>query len=33
MKDELGHAWLQPDLFRFGASSFWATSSGNWSIT
>ena len=21
MKDELGHAWLQPDLFRFGASS------------
>jgi deoxyribose-phosphate aldolase len=21
MKDELGHPWLQPDLFRFGASS------------
>ena len=21
MKDELGHDWLQPDLFRFGASS------------
>jgi len=21
MKDELGHSWLQPDLFRFGASS------------
>jgi len=21
MKDELGHAWLQPDLMRFGASS------------
>jgi deoxyribose-phosphate aldolase len=21
MKDELGHAWLQPELFRFGASS------------
>ncbi len=21
MKDELGHRWLQPDLFRFGASS------------
>jgi deoxyribose-phosphate aldolase len=21
MKDELGGAWLQPDLFRFGASS------------
>ena len=21
IKDELGHAWLQPDLFRFGASS------------
>jgi deoxyribose-phosphate aldolase len=21
MKDELGHLWLQPDLFRFGASS------------
>ena len=21
MKDELGHNWLQPDLFRFGASS------------
>ena len=21
MKDELGDAWLQPDLFRFGASS------------
>ena len=21
MKEELGHAWLQPDLFRFGASS------------
>ena len=23
MKDELGHPWLQPDLFRFGASSLW----------
>ena len=21
MKDELGHRWLQPDMFRFGASS------------
>ncbi len=21
MKEELGHDWLQPDLFRFGASS------------
>ena len=21
MKEELGDAWLQPDLFRFGASS------------
>jgi deoxyribose-phosphate aldolase len=21
MKDELGNRWLQPDLFRFGASS------------
>ena len=21
MKEELGHRWLQPDLFRFGASS------------
>jgi deoxyribose-phosphate aldolase len=21
MKDELGDAWLHPDLFRFGASS------------
>ena len=24
MKDELGHPWLQPDLFRFGASSLLA---------
>ena len=23
MKDELGLPWLQPDLFRFGASSLW----------
>jgi deoxyribose-phosphate aldolase len=21
MNEELGHRWLQPDLFRFGASS------------
>jgi hypothetical protein len=32
IKDELGD-WLQPDLFRFGASSFWAISSGNWNTT
>lgn len=24
MKEELGHEWLQPDLFRFGASSLLA---------
>ena len=24
MKEELGHDWLQPDLFRFGASSLLA---------
>ena len=24
MKEELGHEWLEPDLFRFGASSLLA---------
>jgi deoxyribose-phosphate aldolase len=33
MKEELGDRWLRPDLFRFGASRFWAISSGSWNTT
>lgn len=33
MKDELGHPWLQPDLFRFVRLPCWAISNGNWNTT
>jgi hypothetical protein len=32
MKEELGDRWLEPDLFRFGASSLLAISSASLNI-
>ena len=33
MKEELGRAWLEPELFRLERAAFWEILSGSWSIT